>query len=387
LRDGRFVDFQNMLSAKHNLLGMDLQELSALAESLGERPFRGRQLFDWLYGRGVEDFRSMSDLSRPFRERLDHAASISGITPVTSQTSHIDGTIKFLFALADGLRIESVLIPPASAFAGGTGAREDEQRRLTLCVSTQVGCPLDCKFCATATMGFRRNLSAGEIVDQFLQIRRVTGKPITNVVFMGMGEPLMNYDSVMKASSLLTAGMGVAARRITVSTAGWAERIRQMGDELRKPKLAVSLHSAVDATRTAIMPVNRKFPLTELKAALAHYYRKTRQRVTYEVIFFKGINDTEHEVGALIKFGRHVPCKINVIPYHSIAFTGAGGLRGSLKPSPRMAELVDRLREAHLTVMVRSNAGEDIEGACGQLAVLHERRKSGSVRVPVSRTG
>jgi len=194
--------------------------MSALAESLGERPFRGRQLFSWLYGRGVEDFHSMSDLSRPFRERLGVAATISRITPVTSQTSSIDGTIKFLFALPDGLRIESVLIPPASAFSGGARVREDEQRRLTLCVSTQVGCPLDCKFCATATMGFRRNLSAGEIVDQFLQVRRITGKPITNVVFMGMGEPLMNYDSVMKAASLLTSGMGVAARRMTVSTAG-----------------------------------------------------------------------------------------------------------------------------------------------------------------------
>jgi 23S rRNA (adenine2503-C2)-methyltransferase len=368
-----------MASTKHNLLGMDLQELSALAEGLGERPFRGKQLFGWLYGRGVEDFPSMSDLSRPFRERLNLAATIGGISLITRRTSHIDGTIKFLFALHDGLRIESVLIPPASAFAGGTGAREDEQRRRTLCVSTQVGCPLDCKFCATGTMGFRRNLSTGEIVDQFLQARRVTGKPITNVVFMGMGEPLMNYDSVMKAASILTAGMGVAARRITVSTAGWAEKIRQMGDELRKPKLAVSLHSAVDATRAAIMPVNRKFPLTELKAALVQYYRKTRQRVTYEVIFFDGINDTEREVGALIKFGRHVPCKINVIPYHSIAFTGARGLSGSLKPSPRTAELVGRLREAHLTVMVRSNAGEDIEGACGQLAVLHEGRRRSSI--------
>jgi 23S rRNA (adenine2503-C2)-methyltransferase len=315
------------------------------------------------------------------------AAAIRGVTPVTSQVSSLDSTTKFLFSLSDGLQIESVLIPPASAFVAGAGVREDEQGRLTLCVSTQVGCPLDCAFCATATMGFSRNLTAGEIVDQFLQVRRATGRTVTNVVFMGMGEPLMNYDNVMKAVAIFSAGMGVAARRITISTAGWADRIRQMGDELRKPKLAVSLHSAVEGTRAKLMPISRKFPLAELRASIEHYYRKTRRRVTYEVIFFDGLNDTDREVSALIKFARQVPCKVNIIPYHSIAFTGAGGLRGSLRPSSRMGEMVERLREAHLTVMVRSNAGEDVNGACGQLAVMHDRRKREPGRAPVVRAG
>jgi 23S rRNA (adenine2503-C2)-methyltransferase len=366
-----------MVPTKHNLLGMDVRELSTLSEELGERHFRGKQLFGWLYARGAADIRSMTDLSRSFREQLAMAAVIRGLVPVTSQNSHLDGTTKFLFSIADGLQIESVLIPPASAFVDGAAGKEDEQIRLTLCVSTQVGCPLDCRFCATGTMGFLRNLTAGEIVDQFLQVRRLTGKKVTNIVFMGMGEPLMNYDNVMKAVEIFTVGMGIAARRITVSTAGLADRIRRMGDEARKAKLAVSLHSAVEETRVRLMPIGRKFSLADLRASLEHYTATARQRVTFEVIFFEGINDTDRELHALIKFARRIPSKINVIPYHSIAFTGAGGIRTALKPSPRTGELVDRLREAHLTVMVRSNAGEDIQGACGQLAVLHSMRKRG----------
>jgi 23S rRNA (adenine2503-C2)-methyltransferase len=232
-----------------------------------------------------------------------------------------------------------------------------------------------------------RNLTAGEIVDQFLQVRRQTSRPITNVVFMGMGEPLMNYEQVMKAVDILSAGMGVAARRITVSTAGWVNGIRRMADEGRKPKLAISLHSAVQETRAALMPVARKFPLTDLLSSIEQYYRRMRRRVTYEYIFFDGINDSAKELSALVKFSRRVPCKINVIPYHSIAFTGAGGLRARLKPSPKAEELVDRLRRENLTVMVRSSAGEDIEGACGQLAVLHGRPRRTRDRARDSRAG
>lgn len=367
-----------MVPAKHNLLGMDLRELSALSEDLGERGFRGKQLFGWLYARGAADIRSMTDLSHSFRERLAVAAVIRGLAPVTTRNSHLDGTTKFLFSLPDGLQIESVLIPPASAFVDGAAGKEDEQTRLTLCVSTQVGCPLDCRFCATATMGFLRNLTAGEIVDQYLQVRRRTGRKVTNIVFMGMGEPLINYDNVMKAVEIFGAGMGVAARRITVSTAGLADRIRRMGDEGRKARLAVSLHSAVEETRLRLMPIGRKFSLADLRSSLEHYYATARQRVTFEVIFFEGINDSDRELRALIKFARQIPSKINVIPYHSIAFTGAGGIRGTLKASPRAGELIDRLREAHLTVMVRSNAGEDIRGACGQLAVLHSGKRGGA---------
>jgi 23S rRNA (adenine2503-C2)-methyltransferase len=180
---------------------------------------------------------------------------------------------------------------------------------------------------------------------------------------------MLNYDSVMAASEIISEGIGIALKRITVSTAGWPERIRQMGDEKRRVKLAISLHSAVDETRSKLMPINRKYNLDALMAAVEHYYRQAKQRVTYEFIFFEGINDTDREVKALIRLARRVPCKINVIPYHSIAFTEPEGLAASLRPSPRMEEIVQALRAQHLTAMVRSSAGEDIDAACGQLAV------------------
>jgi 23S rRNA (adenine2503-C2)-methyltransferase len=369
------VDFLGMSAAKQNLLGLTREELGDVVEAIGEPRYRGRQIFGWLYSRGATSFRAMTDLGKAFRERLEMGATITGITPESHRRSRRDGTTKFLFALPDGRHIESVLIPPATSFVNGDVAAADEPGRLTLCVSTQVGCALDCAFCATGIMGFTRNLTAGEIIDQVLQVRKVTSQPITNVVFMGMGEPLLNYDSVMNAAEIMTDGIGIAARHITISTAGRADRIRQMADEGRRPKLALSLHSAVNATRSRLMPINRKFDLTALRLALEHYYRQTRQRVTYEVILFDGVNDTDREVSRLITFARHVPSKVNIIPFHSIAFTGVHGHGDSLRPSPRSEEIVEKLRNAHVTVMVRSNAGEDIEGACGQLAVMAERRK------------
>jgi 23S rRNA (adenine2503-C2)-methyltransferase len=359
-----------MTHARRNLLGMTKEELSRFAESIGERRYRGSQLFQWLYARGATSFDAMTDLGKAFRERLAEAATIGALQPVRHSVSDADGTTKYLFALADGLRIESVLIPPASAFrAGGEEDDDDEQRRLTLCVSTQVGCALDCAFCATGTMGFRRNLTAGEIVDQFLQVRRLSRRRITNVVFMGMGEPLLNYAQTMTASGLFAEGMGVPARRITISSAGIASKIRQMADEGRKPKLALSLHSAVEETRAGLMPITKKHGLAELRSALEYNYRKLKRRVTYEVILFDGVNDTEREVRALIAFARHIPCKVNIIPFHSIAFTGIAGSARKLRPSRKQDAIVERLRTEHLTVMVRSSAGEDITGACGQLAI------------------
>jgi 23S rRNA (adenine2503-C2)-methyltransferase len=326
----------------------------------------------------------MTDLAKELRDTVEATASIEGIELAKEQRSDVDGTTKYLFRLADGLKVESVLIPPASAFRGKEASSEEEQKRLTLCVSTQVGCPLDCAFCATASMGFRRNLTAGEIVDQVLQVRSLR-KKITNVVFMGMGEPLINYDNLMKAVEILTDGMGIATRRITVSTAGWAQNIRRLADEGRKIKLAVSLHSAVEATRTMLMPVTRRYGLGQLADAIEYYVRLTKQRVTFEHIFFDGVNDTDREVDELVRFVRRVPCKINVIPFHSIAFTAPAGVAASLRPSPRATELVERLRALHLAVFVRSSAGEDIDAACGQLAVKSDRvsrhRGTGAARV------
>ncbi len=358
-----------------NLLGLTQQELADFAESIGEPRYRGNQIFQWMYGKGATDVEGMTDLGKSFREVLRNSASLSGISLITQQHSREDSTTKFLFGLADGTKIESVLIPPAAAFKDKEAANEDEQQRLTLCVSTQVGCPLDCKFCATATMGFIRNLTPGEIVDQVLQAKRLSGKKITNIVFMGMGEPMMNYENVMKAVEIISTGIGITTRRITISTAGWADRIRQMGEERRRVKLAVSLHSANNETRTSLMPINKKFDIEALMTALEFYYERTKQRVTYEYIFFDGVNDSEKDVAGLIRLARRVPSKINVIPFHSIDFTSPGGLAAKLKPSPRMAHIVEKLRTSNLTVFVRSSAGEDIDAACGQLAVKTERRQ------------
>ncbi|MGB2958295.1 MAG: 23S rRNA (adenine(2503)-C(2))-methyltransferase RlmN [Bacteroidota bacterium] len=358
-----------MVAARYNLLGMNLQELVAFAEEIGERRYRGQQLFDWLYAKGAESFGGMTNLGRDFRQRLASRATIEGVHLLGRRSSVADGTTKFLFGLSDGLRIETVLIPPAVSFQNHEAEQEEEQRRLTLCVSTQVGCPLDCIFCATGTMGFFRNLTAGEILDQVRQVKHITGRPLTNIVFMGMGEPLLNYRNVMEAAEILSTGMKMATRRITVSTAGWVEGIRRMADERRKSNLAVSLHSAVEETRRSLMPISRKYPLDHLKKALEHYYARVRQRITYEVVFFDGINDTDAEVNRLVKFLRGVPSKINVIPFHPIAPSGVPGPVSRLRPSPRRDEIVRRLRALRLTVMVRSSAGEEIDAACGQLAV------------------
>ena len=360
-------------NGKTNLLGLTQSELEEFAENIGESSYRGRQLFEWLYTKRVTTFDGMSNLGKTFRSQLARTSIIRGVTLMHQVFSPRDGTTKLLFELQDGMKIESVLIPPATSFRDTGRTQEDEQTRLTLCVSTQVGCALDCKFCATGTMGFFRNLTAGEIVDQVLQVRRLTAKSPTNIVFMGMGEPMLNYDNVMNAAAIMATGIGIALKRITVSTAGRPDRIRQLGDEKRRMKLAVSLHSAVDETRSLLMPINRKFPLDQLLGAIDHYYAQTEQRVTYEYIFFDGINDTDKEIRALIKFARHVPCKINIIPYHSIASTGLNSATDRLRPSRRTDECVKELRAHHLTTLVRSSAGDDIDAACGQLAVRLSR--------------
>ncbi len=361
-----------------NLKGLTRKELEDFAVSIGEQKFRGKQLFDWLYTKEASSFEEMSSLSKSLREKLSSSAVIDSMKLADVQESKNDRTIKYLFELHDGKRIESVLIPPRTAFKSADAREEEEQQRLTLCVSTQVGCALDCKFCATATMGFLRNLTAGEIVDQVLQAKKLSGKKITNLVYMGMGEPLLNYDNVMNSIEIITTGLKIAARRITVSTAGWAEKIKQMADENRKAKLAVSLHTLTDTARTSLMPVNKKFDLKKLLDAVDYYYRKTKQRVTFEYILFEGWNDGEEDIRNLIRLSKRIPSKVNIIPFHSIAFTHPSGLSAELHPSSsRTTEaFAHRLREAHITVFVRSSAGEDIDAACGQLAVKNDTTRT-----------
>jgi len=357
-----------------NIKGLTLQELESFVLSIGEKKFRGKQLFDWLYNKEVSSFNEMSSLAKKLREKLSVLSVINSIKIVSVQKSE-DGTNKFLFELEDGKKIESVLIPPRTAFVNPEAKSDEEQKRLTLCVSTQVGCPLACKFCATGTMGFFRNLTTGEIIDQILQVKKFTGKRITNLVFMGMGEPLLNYDNVMKSIEIITTGMSIAARRITLSTVGLIPEIERLANEDRKMKLAISLHSLDQKIRLSLMPIARKFKLNDLLDAVEYYYRKTKLRPTFEYILFDGINDREEDVNLLIKLSRRIPCKINIIPFHKTNVLSPL-IYEELRPTlPVKAEIfAQKLRNAHITVFIRSSAGADIDAACGQLAIKIDKK-------------
>ena len=367
---------------KQSIKGLTLKELQEFVESLGEKRYRAVQLFSWMYAKGAESFDEMTDISKEFREVLAAGARLDNLELVRKSISPADETTKFLFRLNDGLMIESVLI--SSQDPDSSEGPEEEadlssasDRRLTLCVSTQVGCPLDCKFCATGTMGFLRNLTAGEIVDQVIQAQRLADRRITNLVYMGMGEPMLNYDDVMKSVDIITddRSLNVGARHITISTAGYADKIKQMADEDRKVKLALSLHSLDNEKRTQLMPITKKYSVEDLMEALEYYYRKTRRRPTFEYIPFDGYNDTDEDIKRFVKLSKRIPCKVNIIPFHSIAFTGIAGFGATLKPTPRerIEQFAQALRDASITVMVRSSSGEDIEAACGQLAVEEEK--------------
>jgi 23S rRNA (adenine2503-C2)-methyltransferase len=391
-----------MLKPK-DLKGLSAGELEEFAVSLGEKPFRGRQLFEWIYHKRASGFAEMTDLSAPLRARLE-AAAVIGSLALKDEKRSTDGTTKLLFGLADGRNIESVLIPPKTAYKDGDDGDADEAaenggpddndetpdrtllrdrkpERLTLCVSTQVGCALDCVFCATATMGFLRNLTAGEIVDQVMSAGKVAKRKITNLVYMGMGEPLLNYDEVMKSAEIVSNGLKIAAKRITVSTAGWVPGIRRMADEKRRVKLAISLHTLDEKARIDLMPVTKKYPLGELLESAEYYYGRTKQRITFEYILFKGWNDSDADVRKLSALTKRIPGKVNIIPFHSIAFSlpaGApAGLHSALRPATadRIDAFARKLRSEHVTTFVRSSAGEDINAACGQLAVKHSMRR------------
>jgi 23S rRNA (adenine2503-C2)-methyltransferase len=352
------------MQREKNLKGLMIDEIASFVEEIGEQHYRANQIFYWLYNKGVSSFAEMTDVSKSLRAKLDEVACIEQIRLVRTQISRHDGTSKFLFELHDGSKIESVLIPAESA-------DDSEGKRLTLCISTQVGCALDCKFCATGIMGYKRNLNASEIVDQLLQVQKQSQKRITNLVYMGMGEPLMNYDNVLKSVDIVTneRSIAISAKHITISTVGLADKIIQLADDRKKVKLAISLHSTDNALRTRLMPINTKFNLESLMAAVQYYYKKTKRRPTYEYILFDDLNDTDEDIKRFTRLARMVPCKTNIIPFHPIEFTKPTGFAARLRPSRHTEKFIEKLRRANLTVMVRSSAGEDIDAACGQLAV------------------
>lgn len=353
------------------LVGLGPEEMTAWAIEQGLAKYRGEQLFRRIYAHRADTWEQVKELPKLQREELGLRYSLRSITLQKVQESE-DGTKKFLFQLSDGRAIETVLIPSEMRDNDGS------PRRRTICVSTQVGCPLNCKFCATASLKLKRNLTTGEIIEQFLMVQQHSDLPITNLVFMGMGEPMLNYDNVMKAVEIFTHPMVqlLAPRRITLSTAGMVEGIRRLADEGRQIKLALSLHATTDDLRLQLMPINKKYNLRELGDAMEYYYRKTKKDVTYEYILFDGLNDTDNDVKRLAKICRRVPSKVNVIPFHDIGFTAPEGLSAQLRRSSddRFEEFLRKLRREGVNVMVRSSSGEDIDGACGQLAFSGEKQ-------------
>lgn len=360
--------------AVHHLKGLNVTELQDFVESIGEKKYRAAQLFSWMYSKGILSADEMTDVPLDLRGRLSEIAVLNELVLLRSSESRRDKTTKFLFQLNDGLNVETVLIPAEQA-------SRDADRRLTVCVSTQVGCPLDCVFCATGTMKFGRNLTAGEMIDQVIYAQRIAQRRVTNVVYMGMGEPMLNYENVMKSADILSdeKGPAIGTRHITISTAGYANQIRRMADERRKFKLALSLHSLDQEKRAMLMPITRKFGIQELVDALEYYYRRTRQRPTLEYIVFDGFNDTGEDVRRLGSLGKRIPCKINLIPYHLTTSTTRIEYSKTLKPASRdrIEEFANELRSKNVTTMIRSSAGEDIDAACGQLAVKEQTRKFG----------
>lgn len=339
---------------KKDIRALTKEQLRQFFVSQGDKAFRGNQVYEWLWKKSIHSFEAMTSLSKETRKILQEHFVINHIRVNHIQRSN-DGTIKNAIRLHDGLVVESVLIPTTT--------------RITACVSSQVGCSLDCRFCATAQLKRMRNLTPDEIYDQVVAVAEESqlyfNKPLSNIVFMGMGEPLMNYPNVLKAIEKITSpgGLGMSPKRITVSTSGIPKMIKKMADEAVKFKLAVSLHSAINEVRTAIMPFSAAFPLKDLREALVYWYRKTKSRITYEYVVWKGINDTQEAVEALVKFCQFAPSKVNLIEYNPI---DDGDFQQADETAVEMYK--NTLKKNGITVTIRRSRGKDIDAACGQLA-------------------
>jgi 23S rRNA (adenine2503-C2)-methyltransferase len=389
---------------KQNLKGLDREELAAFITGIGEQSFRAKQLFRWIYGKSAGNFEEITDLAKPLRQRLQEIAALGALTLVTRQISHRRDAEKYLFRLVDGLHIESVLMhDPDFPLKAKKENRDNRPARHTLCISSQVGCPVDCKFCATGLMGLLRNLTPGEIVDQVLTVRRMSESPITNVVVMGMGEPMLNYDALIKACYLLAddEGPNLAQRRIVISTSGLVPKIERFTKEGHKFRLAISLNATTDEVRSRIMPINRKYPIAALMHAARQYTRQAKQRVTFEYILLDGVNDTLADAERLKNLTRGIPCKINLIPYNPIHgnehglgvdsssnSTSSSSEKQALLQLPtatatavfrrpsfeRIEAFLACVRQGPNAVTVRWSKGDDIDAACGQLWTKVEKR-------------
>jgi 23S rRNA (adenine2503-C2)-methyltransferase len=359
-----------------NLFDLDQARLRAFFESIGEKPFRAEQVLKWIYHQGVTDFDQMTNLSMELRQRLRPLAEVEPPRVLNEQLS-LDGTTKWLIGFGGGNAVETVFIP--------------ETNRGTLCISSQVGCALNCTFCATGAQGFNRNLSTGEIIGQVWLAAQALGherngkRRITNVVLMGMGEPLLNFDAVVGALSLLRddLGFGFAAKRVTLSTAGLVPGIDQLRETI-DVALAVSLHAPEDKLRETLVPLNRKYPIKELMRSCADYVSdKHKRSVTFEYTLIDGVNDHPEHARKLVKLLRRLPSKLNLIPFNPFP-----GTQYRCSPDARIREFQEIVMAGGLIATVRKTRGDDIDAACGQLAgkVLDRTRRSQRLREQMQRT-
>jgi 23S rRNA (adenine2503-C2)-methyltransferase len=339
---------------KINIRNLTNQEIENFLITQGDKPFRKDQIIKWLWQKGVSDFNEMNNLSESLREKLSASFYIDKIKIAEKFTSK-DKTIKVLFITLDNLYFEGVLIP--------------DRDRVTACISTQVGCPLKCSFCATGKIKYVRNLNIGEIFDQVYELNKLSEnkfkRKLSNIVIMGMGEPLLNYDNTIRTINLLTSkdGLGISPQRITLSTAGIPKGIIDLANEKTNINLSVSLHSAIDSKRNILMPVNKKHNLESLSAAIKYYYQKTEKRITYEYLLLGDINDSLEDAVALTEFTKISACKINLIEYNPTE-------NDIYKPSKKekVKQFEDYIKAKNLVVTIRKSKGQDIHAACGQLA-------------------
>jgi 23S rRNA (adenine2503-C2)-methyltransferase len=365
-----------------DIKAQSFEELQAQFKAWGEPAYRLTQVLDWLYARRVNDWQEMTNVPKGLREKLGNQYALNCLELVRKQGSW-DSTQKFLWRLKDHALIESVLIPASPALYG------EPNDRHTLCVSTQVGCAYGCKFCASGLEGWKRNLQPEEIIEQVLSVERwrqqlpksegegnesEAGRLVSNLVIMGMGEPLANYDSLMTALRTLNAswGGGIGARKITISTSGLVPQIGKLADEPLQFRLAVSLHGATDETRNKIMPVNRKYPLRELVAACEYYQQKNGRMITFEYILIAGVNDSLDQVKPLGAMARRLNAKVNLIPYNKVE-----GLPWERPEETAQEAFFNALRKEKVTVTLRREKGHDIDAACGQLRLRTERELAG----------
>jgi len=357
---------------KASIKSLKLDELEARLRELGQPAYRGKQVMQWLYQKRAKSFAAMTDLPAALRDKLTEEFAFDDLEPIRKLGSE-DTTRKYLFKLSDGSLIESVLIPASPSLYGETSDRR------TICVSTQVGCAYGCKFCASGLDGFSRNLTAGEIVEQILRVEEIGGEKINNIVFMGMGEPMANFDNLMRSITIINApwGIGLGARHITVSTSGLAPRIRDFADQPLQIRLAISLHGATDEVRQQIMPVNRKYNLATLLDACAYFQQHKKQRITFEYILIDGVNDSEEQAIALAAHALRLDAKVNLIPYNKVE-----GLPWDRPSIRRQDAFLHILKQRRVVATIRREKGHDIEAACGQLRLQVTRDKSFAENTP-----